>query len=196
MPLNPTSLWTLFFQFNSEIGNMIRLQSSAPLLYRTTTQCLITLFLLQLLGCIHLNLSAPSPLKANDLEFKEPKKPFILFKDTEFDKSWQSNTTGNVIALFTDCTANSDRPLTKSILELAKGFDRIESTKQSTIFFNGRESIQGEFKGHIDGIKVSMEGIVFNKNKCFYQLTYSGVSNQFEKDRVVFEEFKKDFRAP
>lgn len=147
-------------------------------------------------SCISLKLGDNSPLKATNTDFEEPAKPFILFKDSEADKSWQSNQTGNIIALFSDCSKKSDRPLNIAINEIAKGFDRIEVQDQKTIFYNGREAIYGEFKGRIDGIKVSMESLIFNKNQCFYQLTYSGVANQFEREKAHFEQFKKDFKAP
>lgn len=162
--------------------------------YQTLSLTLVLIGLLS--GCIHFNVGVPSPLKAANLDYHEPQKPFILFKDTDADKSWQSNVTGNVIALFTDCSVTSDRPLTMAIAEISKGFDRIDNTKQNTVFYNGREAIVAEFKGHIDGIKVSMESLVFNKNKCFYQLTFSGLSNQFERERPNFEDFKKEFKAP
>lgn len=148
------------------------------------------------LSCIHLKFGDSAPVKASNIEFQEPIRPFLLFKDTEADKSWQSNQTGNVIALFSDCSKNSDKPLNLAILEISKGFDRIEDKQQSTLFYNGREAVYGIFRGYIDGIKVSMESLVFNKNQCFYQLTYSGITNQFAKEKNVFEQFKKDFVAP
>lgn len=167
-----------------------------PAFTSNMSKMLILLGALSVAGCIHLNLGESSPLKASNLEYIEPSRPFILFKDTDADKSWQSNVTGNVIALFSDCSRNSDRPLNQAIGEISKGFDRLETSKQNVIFFNGREAIYGEFKGHIDGIKVSMESLVFNKNKCFYQLTFSGVSNQLDREKNIFEQFKKDFKAP
>lgn len=148
------------------------------------------------LGCIHFKLGDSSPLRASNTEYKEPTKPFILFKDSDADKSWQSNVTGNVIALFSDCSKSSDKPLNLAINEVAKGFDRLETNKQKTFFYNGREAVYGEFRGHIDGIKVSMETLVFNKNKCFFQLSYSGVSNQFDKEKPFFDQFQQDFKAP
>ncbi len=160
----------------------------------------VTLSLVLLLSfqvsCIHLKFGDSAPLKASDIEFKEPPKPFILFKDSDADKSWQSNLTGNVIALYSDCSKSSDKPLNLAFSEIGKGFDRLEVSTQKVIFYNGREAIYGQFRGHIDGIKVSMESLVFNKNKCFYQLSYSGVSSQFEKEKKHFEQFQKDFNAP
>ena len=162
--------------------------------------CLLTLLFFVIgnavSGCISIKLDDSGPLKASGLSFSSPSRPFILYKDMDADKSWQSNLTGNVIALFSDCSRSSDRPLNQAIDEIAKGFDRIENKKNNLLFYNGREAIYGEFKGYIDGIKVSMESLVFNKNKCFYQLTYSGVSSQFDKEKAFFEEFKKGFRAP
>ena len=137
-----------------------------------------------------------TPLKASNVDFEEPSRPFMLFKESEADKSWQSSQTGNVIALFSDCSKKADRPLNLAISEISKGFDRLESNTQKVIFYNGREAVYGHFKGYIDGIKVSLESLVFNKNQCFYQLTYSGVANQFEKELKHFEQFKKDFKAP
>lgn len=166
---------------------------------RTSGYLLLPLLCLSCLfqvGCIHLKFGDSTPQKAANTEYKEPSRPFILFKDTDADKSWQSNQTGNVIALFSDCSKSSDKPLNLAISETSKGFDRLEENTQKVIFYNGREAIYGHFKGHIDGIKVSMESLVFNKNQCFYQLTYSGVSNQFEKEKNHFEQFKKDFVAP
>lgn len=147
-------------------------------------------------GCVSLKFGETAPVHATNIEYQEPGRPFIVFKDSEADKSWQSNQTGNVIALFSDCSKNSDKPLNIAVTEMAKGFDRLELNKQNMLHYNGREAVYSQFLGYIDGIKVSMEGLVFNKNQCFYQLTYSGVSNQFEKEKKYFEQFKKDFKAP
>jgi hypothetical protein len=171
---------------------------------RTTDQIfaclgqLVFVFTLSLaqVNCINLKLGDATPQRAADIEFIEPKGPYVLFKDTEADKSWQSNQTGNVIAMFSDCSKGSDKALTLALKEISKGFDRLEENSSKTFFYNGREALYGHFRGHIDGIKVSMESLVFNKNKCFYQLSFSGVTTQYDREKEFFEKFVKEFRAP
>lgn len=147
-------------------------------------------------GCIHFLVGDSSPQKANDLVFEIPSKPFTSLKSDDADHSWQSKDTGNIIAFYSDCSKSSDKPLSLAINEILKGFDRIEEQNQASLFYNNREAMKISLTGYIDGIAVAMESLVFNKNQCFYQISFSGVSNQFQKELVVFEKFKEGFKAP
>lgn len=147
-------------------------------------------------SCIHFKIGNSKTVKSADMEWVAPAPPFLLFAHSDFDRSWQSNKTGNVIALFSDCSSKSDRPLDLAITDVAKGFDRLQKTDQETLFYNGREAVSASLQGFIDGINVTMELIVFNKNKCFYRVSYSGVTNRINDERSYFEKFKQDFKAP
>lgn len=159
-----------------------------------------TLFLLfltfSLSRCIHFKIGDSEPQKALDIAFKNPPSPFIPTENIDADRVWQSKSSGNMIAIISNCSKNSDKPLYLAYQEIAKGFDRLESDKQESLFFNGREALRGSFQGTIDGIAVSMETLLFNKNQCFYQLTYSGVTQNFKNELQHFEQFIKEFRAP
>jgi len=147
-------------------------------------------------GCIHFKLGESEPQKSLNISFKEPLSPFVISKNTDADQAWESNKTGNIIAITSNCSKNSDKSLNFAFQEIAKGFDRVDSSNQTSLFFNGREALRGSVSGTIDGISVSMETLQFNKNQCFYQLTYSGVSKNFESEQHYFEQFLKDFKAP
>lgn len=158
---------------------------------------LLLLFLIfSLTSCIHFKIGDSEPQKALDISFKEPSSPFIPTENIDADRVWQSKTTGNMIAIISNCSKNSDKPLSLAYQEIAKGFDRLESDKQESLFFNGREALRGSFQGTIDGIAVSMETLQFNKNQCFYQLTYSGVTQNFKNELQHFEQFIQEFKAP
>lgn len=158
---------------------------------------LILFFLIfPLTSCISFKLGDSEPQKALDISFKEPSSPFVPTKNSDADQAWQSKSTGNIIAIISNCSKNSDKSLSIAYHEIAKGFDRLDSDKQESIFFNGREALRGSFQGTIDGIAVSMETLQYNKNQCFYQLTYSGISQNFKNELQHFEQFMKEFKAP
>lgn len=158
---------------------------------------LILLFsFLSLASCIHFKIGDSEPQKALDISFKDPSSPFKPTENIDTDRAWQSKNTGNMIAIISNCSKNSDKPLGLAYQEIAKGFDRLEADKQQSLFFNGREALRGSFQGTIDGIEVSMETLQFNKNQCFYQLTYSGVTKNFKNELQNFEQFIQEFKAP
>lgn len=153
-------------------------------------------FILTLSGCIHFKIGDSHPQKASDIFYIDPPVPFVLAKNMNADMAWQSTTTGNMIAVISNCSKNSDQSLSYAFLEISKGFDRLDSSQQELFFFNGRQALKGQLRGTIDGIAVSMESLQFNKNQCFYQLTYSGLAQHFESEQNYFEQFKKEFKAP
>ncbi len=157
------------------------------------------LFLLTLLfqtGCIHFTVGDSTPQKASDFQYTEPSSPFVSMKKSDADLSWQSKKTGNIIALFSDCSKTSDKPLQLAFNDLLKSFDRLDNHKEETVFYNHREALQVELNGVIDGIAVFMNSILFNKNQCFYQISYSGLTQEKLSEASLFEKFKMEFKAP
>lgn len=178
-------LWTIKYTYNSE-----------DIVMKFYLAFILPFLILPLMSCISFKLGDAEPQKAINIAFKEPSSPFALTKNSEADQAWQSKSTGNIIAIISKCSKNSDKPLNIAYQEIAKGFDRVDSDKQESIFFNGREALRGSFQGTIDGIAMSMETLQFNKNQCFYQLTYSGLSQNFKNELPHFEQFIKEFKAP
>lgn len=151
---------------------------------------------LNTIGCIHFSIGEPTPQKASNVIFNDPLFPFEIMKKSEADQSWQSTKTGNIISLFSDCSKTSDKSLSLAFNELLKSFDKIEHQKRETTFYNNRESLSVELVGFIDGIEVFMASTLFNKNQCFYQLSYSGLANEKQTEISFYETFLKDFKAP
>jgi len=148
------------------------------------------------MSCIHFNIGNSEPEKAKDIDYKSPPSPYERIKNSDTDYAWQSRKTGNMIAISSNCSKNSDKSLQQAFQDVSKGFDRTEDIKQEPFFYNGREALRGIVKGSIDGIAATIDVVLLNKNQCFYQLTYSGVSNQFSEEKNIFENFIKDFKAP
>ena len=61
---------------------------------------------------------------------------------------------------------------------------------------NGREALETEVEGKLDGVMTRIRALVFKKNGCTYTISHIGVPRTFEEDRGRFTEFLGNFQAP
>ena len=156
---------------------------------------LLVLSLFFLTSCISVKVPLGPLEKIKDLKYQEPAEPYTELVTETADHSWISKSTGNTIALLSECQETR-----MSLKDLA--FDTAKAIDQFQIVKSEPHSIQ-KFPGHlvsakgmIDNSKVEMTIITFQTPKCVVTLTYGGLEKNFDKENPIFEKFKKSLVIP
>lgn len=152
--------------------------------------------LLTLTSCVTIKMGPKEPEKASNLEFKEPNAPFEKLTSASADASWKHKKTGNIISLFSECSAGSESSLESLQGDAARALDEVKTEKDSRFDFNDREAQRTLYSGKIDGVKMNMEVVTLKKNSCSYIISLMGRKDRFESDTTTFESFLKGFKAP
>lgn len=147
-------------------------------------------------GCVSVNLGGKGSSKAEGVKTREPSAPFARLPSQHADQAWQNKRTGNTISYLSTCNDPADPPIETILRELAGTFDDARIVKSSGGPYNGREALQAEIEGFVDGVKTRAAVTIFKKNDCAYSLSYVGVERSFDADRGRFQEFLEGFHAP
>ena len=132
-------------------------------------------------GCVSLKLSPGAAVKAKDVSYKAPPKPFEELKDAAVDKAWISQKTRNIISYLSECGKSSERSLQVLQSEALNGVNQVSILEEKLISYNGRSAAWTTAAGQLDGIAVKMSLLTLKKNNCDYTLSYSGLERSFER---------------
>lgn len=156
----------------------------------------IGLFFTVCCSCVSVNLGPKGPDKSKNVDFKPPHSPYETLKEAPADGAWINKKNGNSISYLSTCNDPADPPLESVSRELMAELRDNKQIRLESLTFNGREALDQENEGKVDGILTRVRSLIFKKNGCLYTLNYIGRSKTFETDRRVFEDFLKGFQAP
>lgn len=150
-----------------------------------------TLFII---SCVNVSLPE-STHKATNVNFVEPKKPFVQIFPHEIDGAWRHAPTGTTISYFTECknptnpsieniikgavSALSD-PILSPIKEYNMGEDRPAKTVQAT--------------GMVGKVKSKIEVVVAKYEDCIYLLSLVSTENNFPKYKSILTSLNQDLK--
>lgn len=147
-------------------------------------------------ACVSVNIGPKSGERSKGVSFNVPGAPYQNLKESQADGAWQNRRNGNSISYFSTCNDPADPPLEFAARELFNELKDMSVVRNGQATFNGREALDQEVEGKVDGIITRVRALVFKKNGCLYTLSYIGVPRAFEADRNVFNEFLRGFQAP
>lgn len=147
-------------------------------------------------ACVSVNVRPPASKRAADLQFVDPAKPFKKQSNDNADNVWQSQKTGNTIAVISECKTPIEVPLQSLENDTIYAMTDAKILNTSEITYNDRAAIETTASGLMDGIDIQMKVVTFKKNSCNFILTYVGRSKNFVPEESVFENFLKGFIAP
>lgn len=156
---------------------------------------LILIFALIFTSCVTVNFGAKPGEKSDHIEYIPPAKPYVDHKFPGADKAWMSESTGNVISYISVCSKTSDPSLDSLAQETVSSMDQAEITQKKRITYNGREALQLQATGEIDGIPLGLHALVFKKNGCQYRLIFSGLKSKVAEESKYFQDFSKEFKT-
>jgi hypothetical protein len=147
-------------------------------------------------ACVSVNIGAKAGSKSKGVTYNPPAAPFENLNDTPADSAWQNKKNGNSISFYSTCNDPSDPPLESVSKDLFVDMSDMKVIRQDLSQYNGREALNMEVEGKIDGVDTRVRSVVFKKNDCIYTLSFIGLPKSFEQDRVRFENFIGSFQAP
>lgn len=164
---------------------------------RTFDLLIIALFFLfAASACVSVNIGPDKGARSSGVNYTAPKEPFKEIDSARADSAWKSEKTGSTIAFQSSCGEAADVALEAAADELFQGFDQKSVINEQRKSFDGREALDAEREGRIDGVDTRIRALIYKKNKCTYVITFVGLPKGFEADRPVFEDFIASFRAP
>jgi len=147
-------------------------------------------------ACVSVSIGPKDGERSKGVQFTDPPAPYKALKDAHADGAWQNAQNGNSISYFSTCNDPADAPLETVSRDLFGGLQDMKQIKRATTVYNGREALDEEVEGKVDGILTRVHAVLFKKNGCTYALSFIGVARAFEQDRSIFEHFLREFRAP
>lgn len=142
------------------------------------------------------NIGPSAPKKSDGTEFKAPQNGFTPIQLSNADYSWKNPTTGNTIAYQSLCGSSSDLSLEAISEDLFAGFDQVRTLHSERKPFDGREALDSEKEGKVDGVTTRVRALIYKKNQCTYILTFASLPHKTGTDPAEFDKFISSFKAP
>ena len=146
-------------------------------------------------SCVSVSLGPGKVEKSSGVRVEEPTAPFVAI-DTKADGAWKSKDTGSTIAYQSGCGESADLPLESLAEELFSGLEEKKEISKQRRPFDGREGLDIEIEGKLDGVLTRTRTLVYKKNRCSYTLTFITLPQNLDLDKPKFEKFILGFAAP
>lgn len=156
---------------------------------------MILLCALVLSACVSVNIKPDQAKKAEGYQFQIPQKPFQKISTDNADHAWQSKSTGNTIALMTECSKR-DPSLTQLKNEVVQALSESETVSEESTQHSNRAALKTLSVGYVDGVKVFLDVLVFKKNACLFTASYIGRDGQYDKESASFQSFLQSLSVP
>lgn len=167
---------------------------------------IVTAVILAATACVSVNIGPGKTEKSTGVTFTAPGGGFKDIKNERADSAWNNSATGSTIAFQSNCGDSADLQLESIAQDLFGGFEQSKDLKNERIPFDGREALDREIEGKVDGVVTRVRAIVYKKNKCSYVLTHVALGKSLVADNVrkaavsgdaaAFEQFAQSFKAP
>lgn len=161
-------------------------------------------------ACVSVNIGPGKVEKSDGVQFQAPAAGFRQISKTEAksgaDSAWTNSATGSTIAYQSTCGDSAETSLESVAEDLFVGFEQAKTLKKERVPFDGREALDVEMEGKVDGVQTRVRAVVYRKNDCAYVLTFvalpkSLVADTASKpaasgDLAEFSKFISSFKAP
>lgn len=162
----------------------------------TVHHWILPLTFIGLTGCVNLSLPTGSGKQAQGVKFTAPASPYQNLSTDVADRAWVSSKTGNTISFLSDCGGKMDPTLQQLQSESLNVLSKLKIEDEQTIPYNGRQAMVATASGDLDGIAIKMKVLNLKKNSCNYNLSYTAISQHFDKELSQFQSFINEFQAP
>lgn len=158
-------------------------------------------------ACVSVNIGGGKVEKSDGVKFIEPSAGFRAIKSARADGAWNRSATGSTIAYQSSCGDTAESPLESLAEDLFAGFENGKRVKAERVPFDGREALDLEHEGKVDGVATRVRAVIYRKNQCTYVITFvtlpkSLVAAKASKpdpsngDADEFSKFLSSFKAP
>jgi len=172
--------------------------------------CAIAIAVLAGPACVSVNIGPGKVEKSDGVKFQAPASGFRPINKPEeksgADSAWTNSATGSTIAYQSNCGDAAETSLDSVAEDLFVGFEQAKTLKKERVPFDGREALDIEMEGKVDGVQTRVRALVYRKNDCAYVLTFvalpkslvADTSNKLAAsgDVAEFSKFISTFKAP
>lgn len=158
------------------------------------------------IGCVSVNIGTSKTEKSSGVAYSNPSGSFSQIKNERADAAWNNAGTGSTIAFQSNCGDSADTSLESIAQDLFAGFEENKDLRNERIPFDGREALDREIEGKVDGVMTRVRAIIYKKNRCSYVLTLVALTKTLVADNArkagingdvaEFERFANSFKAP
>ena len=144
-------------------------------------------------SCVSSLFKAKPPTFSQEILLTEPHSPFTRTKTSVFP-SWKNSSTGNVIAIVSDCSENSSYNKLSNLNQLIESpLEEVTLIHETPITLYNKPAILRTIHAKLDGQPIEVLSAVFKKKSCGYVATLSGKLNNLVADEKEFKKFIKGF---
>lgn len=147
-------------------------------------------------SCVSVNIGPKGAQKSEGVTYNSPGSPFKQLENARADGAWLNSDNGNSISYLSTCNDPADPSLETAAREMVADLKDLQTIKSEVTTFNGREALDNEVEGKVEGVSTRIRSMIFKKNGCLYTISMVGITKTFDQDRSRFAEFLKGFRAP
>lgn len=172
--------------------------------------CLISLSIFAGPACVSVNIGPGKIEKSEGVKFDAPTASFRPINKSEAksgaDFAWNNAATGSTIAFQSNCGDAAETSLDSIAEDLFVGFEQAKTLKKERVPFDGREALDLEMEGKVDGVQTRVRAVVYRKNDCAYVLTFVALPKSLVADTAnrpaasgdlsEFSKFLSSFKAP
>lgn len=157
---------------------------------------LIVIMFTVLSGCVSVELGSNKTQKAVGVKLSAPTAPFQKSTGDNVDAIWRNAGNANAISFISDCGDTSDPSLQSIEQGVLSGLYPYSYQSQKDLQFEGRAARRIQVEGQVDGVKSTVELLIFKRNSCIYILSYVGLAQHHSENQQQFEDFIQGFHAP
>lgn len=158
------------------------------------------------LGCVSVNIGPGKVERSDGVKFETPQGGFRAIGKSGADSAWNNPSTGSTIAFQSNCGDAAETSLDSIAEDLFVGFEQAKTLKKERVPFDGREALDLEMEGKVDGVQTRVRAVVYRKNDCAYVLTFVALPKSLvadtankpaaSSDLAEFSKFISTFKAP
>lgn len=152
----------------------------------------LTLFL-ALSACVSIDINPSKTTRADDYDYSSPGNPFEKIKAPEADYAWQSEKSGNTIAIITACNKNAEPSLKSLENDIQAAMTGTKVLSSQKLKLQNVDSLKTHVEGQVETATVQLLSYSLRRNNCSYSLTYVGRKSSFNGELSIFEKFVQGF---
>jgi hypothetical protein len=129
------------------------------------------------------------------VKFAEPGAGFKRTTVETADAAWIDSKRGTTISFQSSCDEPAESSLDSIIMSSTEEILEKEFLSKTNLIYNERMAIRANIAGHVDGVPILVDVVVFKKNACNYFISYVALKEHHKKDLNTFEYFIRSFKA-
>lgn len=154
---------------------------------------IIATFPFLFISCVSSLLKDAPPTFSKEISVSPPANPFTK-TSTSVYPSWKSSATGNVIAIVSDCDANSSFSINNLHALVEEPLTGVKVIKEETFLLQNKPAVRRQVTALLDDREIEVESVSFKRKSCNYVTSLSGKVGGLAADHAQYVQFIENLR--